>query len=213
MTTPTLNSIAHLIKDRLAGGNSSTDNQLDERDLALRIRQALNSVLRISTFENQQQGDRNSANMYVATYEVAIETDKIEKYKYIELPDVLANLAHNKGIHSMHPKGSPDERLLRSNNHYVTSHLRVGHMEGDPSYFLEGNRLVMRKKNFKTAWKDMIVKLKIAAPDKFGLNDPLPVYADQVFQVVDLVTQYYAPPVIQDVLNDGNKDIGVNING
>jgi len=207
----TLNSIAHLIKDRLAGGNSSVDNQLDERDIIIRIRQVINQVLRISFFENMGIGDRNASNLYIVSYEVSIMEDTAEKYKYIKLPDVLANLPYNKGIHSMHPKGSPDETLIRANNHYVTRNLRSSQMEGKPAYFLEGDRLVMRKKNWKSSWTKMIVKLKLAAPDKFGLDDPLPVYADQISQVVEIVTTYFAPPVIQDVLNDGNKDRVVNI--
>ncbi len=211
----TLNSIAHEIKDRLSGGNASQDIQLDERDIVIRIREKLNELLRLTNFENTKSGDRNGMLLYVATYaDREVKEDEEQKHVYCELPENFVNLPHTKGIHSVHPKGSPDEVLVRSNNNYVSRHLPVSHMELKPSYFLEGNRIIFRKKNFKhNSWKNMVIKLIVAAPESYGLNDPLPVYSDQVGVIVDQLTQYFSAPTIQDTLNDGNKDRGVNING
>lgn len=209
----TLRSMALIIKDRLSGGEATIDSNLDVRDIAIRIREKMNEVVKMSFFENMKAGDRNSIALYVATYtKVEIKLDKDLSVKYCELPDKMQLIPYNKGIHQVVPSTEPHSPLIRSNNHNVSDNLRVSQMEGRGSYYLEGNRIVFRKKGFNhNKWKEMTIKLIVAAPDAYGLDDQLPIYADHQSTIVEQLTQFYSQPIIHDSLNDGNKDIGVNI--
>ena len=211
----TLRSMASIIKDRLSGGDATIDSQLDVRDIAIRIREKMNELIKLSFFENMKMGDRNSISLYVATYTgVEVKTDETQKYKYCDLPDNFMLMPHNKGIHSIAPTNDSIIQLVRHNNPYVSQHLRVAHMETLGGYYLEGNRIVFKKKNFdNTKWKKFNIKLIVAAPEVYGLDDPLPLYIDQRSMIIEQLTQFYSQPVIHDSLNDGNKDIGVNTNG
>jgi hypothetical protein len=207
----TLKQIAFLVKDRLSGGNASIDSQLDERDIMMFARAKMNEAVKLAFYENMREGDRQVVPMYIATYtDVAVSQDDKLKVYYSNLPDLFITMPYSKGVHAVHPQKDPSITFIRSNNPGVVQSLAAGNFEGKPSYYLEGLRMVYREKNFNTKWDKVIVKLLIAAPDKIGENDVLPLLPDQEAWVIEQCTQYFSAQVLQDNLNDGNKDIGVN---
>lgn len=210
----TLSKEAHLIKDRLSGGNSHTDSQLDVRDIIMYYRSAMSDVLRLVFYDNMTIGDKSQIPMYIAFYPaLELKEDDQDDINYVDLPSAYFHLPHNKGIVHVSPADTPEKEIYRSNNPYVAMNIpEVANFEQNMWYWVEGLKLKFPSYNLDEKMESVNVKLLIPGPDSIGINDPLPIIPNQMTEIRNRVTQYFSDNVIQDVLNDGNKDRGVNIN-
>lgn len=209
----TLRKEAFLIKDELAGGNSSIDDQLDVRDIIMQYKAEMSNLLQLMFYDNMSLGDKSVIPVYVAFYpDIEVKLDTQDDCRYIDLPSSYMQLPHNKGIVKMNPSKTPEVQIYKSNNPYVAKDLPgVANFEGSPWGWPEGTKFKFAQNNWNVdAWQKVNVKLLIPGPDSLGENDTLPIIPNQVSEIRRRVKEYFSREVIQDVLNDGNKDRGVN---
>lgn len=206
---------AHLIKDRLAGGDDFY-NKTDVRDIIQVYKGVMAEVLRLQFYDNMKEGDRSQIAMYISEWSgdaaLTVQFDKKgTKQNYVILPDLYGGLPYNKSLVYAFPDGNPDTEIYRSNNPYVSKSLPVGNMEGRPSYYLQGFKMIFRENNWKDSWTKVGVHILIPAPENIGDSDDLPVIPTHLNEIRNRVTQYFLNMPVQDVLNDGNKDRGVKV--
>ena len=209
----TLKKEAYLIKDDLAGGNSSIDDQLDVRDIMMQYRAEMANLLQLTFYDNLSMGDKSVVPAYVAFYpDLEVKVDSQDDCRYIDLPSAYIHLPHNRGIVKLNPSKTPEVQIYKSTNPYVAQDLPgVANFEGNPWGWPEGIKFKFSQHNWNVEdWTKVNVKLLIPAPETLGESDTLPIVPNQIAEIRRRVKEYFSKETIQDVLNDGNKDRGVN---
>ena len=205
----TLRQIAFLVIDDLSGGDSSADSNLDPRPIILKARGKLAYICKIQKFERYAQGDRTSPSIYIYTFEdQKVSKPSGDKYATATLPDIPIDLAHNKGIHEICPQTDLYEPYIRRNNQGVTRHTRAGDLQENVGWWTEGTKIIFYPKD-KVGSK-VAIKLLLPAPETIGEDTALPMAPEVLSQLVEELKKEMLSPVIQDTLNDNNKDLGVN---
>lgn len=205
----TLRKIAYLVKDDLSGGDASVDSPYDIRSIILKARGKLAYLAKVLKYERYAQGDRTSPSLYIYPFENQKVSKAFgDKYATAVLPEFPIDLPHNKGIHEICPQNDPYEPYIRRLNQGVTRHTRSGDLQQRVGWWTEGSKIILHPKEKVGA--ELIIKLLLPAPDAIDMDTPLPMNPEVLSQLVQELKQETLTPVIQDTLNDNNKDIGVN---
>ena len=205
----TLRQIAYLVIDDLSGGDASVDSPYDERDIILKARGKLAYYCKVQKYERYQQGDRGVPSAFIYIFENQAVT-KITGIKYVvvDLPETPIDLPHNKGIYEVCPQADIYEPYIRRNNQGVTRKTRAGNLEGSVGWWTEGRKIVLYPKD-KIGDK-VAIKLLLPAPDDLASDQTLPMSPELLSQIVEELKAEMQSKVIEDTINDNNKDIGVN---
>lgn len=198
----TLNGISSKIIRRLSGGNQSKDSTIDRREVIDEIRDTMNQMLKLEILQKMGLGDRTLPALYIATYgPLAIEDNEGEYYT--TLPDNFLSLPYNRGVHQVYKAGQVRTQLIRRNQPYVSTFLRVNQLQGNQGYYVEGRKLIYDTP-LKVKKDDKVtVKLLIAAPSTIGPDDPLPILPEQVHQIEEEVTRsLMGARIPEDRVND-----------
>lgn len=205
----TLRQIAFLVIDDLSGGDSSVDTPYDERSIILKARGKLAYFCKLQKYERYQQGDRSSPSSYIYTFEnQKVNKPQGDKYANVAIPETPIDLAHNKGFHDVCPQTDIHEPYPRRTNQGVTRRTRAGDLQGNVGWWTVGDKIFLYPKD-KVGSK-VAIRLLLPAPDALGMDDPLPIAPEILSQLVEELKKETVSPVIQDTLNDDNKDIDVN---
>lgn len=205
----TVNQIAHQVRRDLTGGDTSKDSNFNIEYIKIRARQGLNKLLKLAIYEKRNNFDRSAVTQYIATYpNLDVEEDTDRGEPYLDIPEFYQSLPHNKGIYAVCPNDNHQEPLIRRNFQSVSYGLPCYHLEGKKGYYVEGMRIYFDK-DFDDG--KATLKLIVAAPDKFGDDDPLPILPEQQFDLIDMVKASMAERPLEDKINDGNPDIGVKV--
>lgn len=211
----TLNQLAYQIRQDISNGRPSKDTPYNIDYIILKIREALNEVLALEITRRRGNGrddDRSIPSTYIATYldqEILNETSTGRDY--VTLPDFYINLKYDKGIHAIAPMKNPLKTMIRIPDPMVYSNLAAGELEGDNfGYYVEDQKAYFMKK-IRDRVDSVIIKLVVAAPDKYSVDDVLPLSPENIIQVQERVKETMISRGIQDKINDQNKDIQVNV--
>jgi hypothetical protein len=209
----TLKQEAALIHRILNGGQANTDSEYDDRYTAKLFRSAMNEILGLQYIQSRQLADdRTHIKMYVATYpSINVKWDDATERCYADLPDFYISLPYNRGVVQVSSMDKPLEPMIQKRNPSVSAKLPAGRLQGQIGYYVEGLKIFWDEKVTKKGVKKVLVKLVVAAPDSFGLDDSLPITPEQAAQCRDRVLNWYRNEGIQDKVVDGNKDLGVKI--
>lgn len=202
----TLNKIASQIIRRISGGDQSVDSQLDRRDVIVRIRQALNELLKGEILERRSVGNRMPQPMYIGTFSglaIAKGSNGLES----DIPEFFVSLPYNAGIHRVTLTGKPMEAIIRRNNPSVSSSLECSGTEGRPSYWTEGFKIYFDEHTQVSTKKTIDLRLVVAAPDSIEIDDPLPILPEHVAPLIDIVTQRLAPQMPDDRLSNNRDEL------
>lgn len=204
----TLRKLAFQIMDDLSGGGRTTDSKLDEREVILKIRQALNEVMSLKYFEKYNEGDRSAISMYISTYKLTLLNDNDLNRAYITLPEFNASLPYNRGLHRMWIKSDPEQKdIVLSHQPGIGGRLRAGNVSGVIYAYQEGFSVILRNVSVEPGEEPetVVTQLIIAGPDSIGINDPLPIVPEQQSEVLKRIMAFYRP-IPQDLAINGNKD-------
>lgn len=206
----TLRKLAAEVKRLESGGDPSADSQLSEAYIVLLIRQALNMLLHAKLFDrlNDEEPDRATPQLIIATYTVAVIGDSPNKY--IVLPEFFHNQRFNKGL-VIAPVEDPTAHFIQRQNPGVSRNLPCAELEEDQNSFWLKGKNAHFDEPFDLAM--VLVDMPVAAPDYIGVDDGLPIYPEMEFQVIGAVRQMLANKPLQDKILDSNADIGVKIPG
>lgn len=201
----TLRKIAQEVIRLESGGDPSNDSRYSEAYVILMARQACNKFLQTKVFERMAVDDRSTPQLCIATYEVDVVGDFPNKY--ITLPDFYIHLPFNKGLHAIAPVEDPTNHMIPRHNPAVSRNLPCADLDpGQYSYWTKGNKVYFDGE--EVDFGKVIVDLVVAAPDNVAADDALPMYPENVYDVVMLVRQLLSNQPIQDRILDNNPDVG-----
>lgn len=203
----TLNQIADLFLHDFSGGDVSKDSQLDRRDIVLKVRSYINSIIKVEIFNKKNEGDNSAVSSAIGTYEVTLLEDGGEKY--ILIPDFYLTLPYNKGIHRMYVKGNPYEDFVIQHNPGITSTLPHMKIQGLQFCYVEGDKIKMGKGCSAKKAAKLILQLIVPVPDSIGPNDPLPILKEYMPEVMARLKADYAPlmAIPNDYANNQNTNL------
>lgn len=204
----TLNQLAYQIREELSNGRPSQDSPYKIPYIVLKIREAMNTVLYMQINKGHMNHIPGSA---IATYkDVQVQTEESSERDYVLLPDFYLSLPWNKGVHAIADMKEPLISFIRFNNPHVHAHLNTIYLEGDNhGYYVEDDRIYFVDE-LKDTVEKVLIKLVVSAPDKYGLDDVLPLGPENIIEVQQLVKNTIVNQGVQDKLNDNNKDL-VNV--
>ena len=202
----TLRQIAQEVIRLESGGDSSNDSQLSEGYVIRFIRQASNKFLQTKVFERLSVDDRSLLQLMIATYTVPVNGDSPNKT--ITLPEFYMNLPFNKGLAAIAPVEDPTNHFIPRHNPAVSKYLPCANLDpGQVSYWTKG--LTVYFDDTQNEFSKVLVDLVVASPDSIGVDDPLPIYPEQQYDLILMVRQMLQNRPIQDKILDNNPDIGV----
>jgi hypothetical protein len=206
----TLQKIAQVFVHDFSGGIPSKDSTLDVRDVILKARGYLNTVLKPIYFDKKNEGDNSAISQAIYEYECSLATETTGQ-KYIAIPDVYMALPHNKGIHRLFIKGdfSSTSDFVIQHTPGISSNLPHMKLKNIQYCYIEGMKIKMAKGcRAKKADKIMLQIINIA-PDAIGDSDPLPIMPEQLAELNRMLKIDFAPfaQVPADKLNNQNTNI------
>jgi hypothetical protein len=205
----TLRKLARQIIELESGGAQSTDSALAEAYVILLCRQSCSKVIMPKVYERLKDDDRGSLSLLIASYEVPVQGQSPNKY--IDLPEFYFSLPFNKGLAAIAPIDDPTNHFIPRHNPSVSRSLPCADLDpGQHSYWTKGAKVYF---DDDMELAKVLVDLLVAAPDKIGVDDMLPLYPDQQIDVIVMVRQMLQGQPIQDKKLDNNPSIGVKTNG
>lgn len=206
----TLRAMAYQFWDDIGGQAISADTRFDEREIALKIRQIMNEVMPMKFYEQWNEGDRGAIDIYISSYELVLQKDTAFDRAIITIPDFFQGAPYGRGIHRVFLKKDPYNDFVRSHNAAIGKNLPAGNVKGVNYYYMEGYTMVARNILLEPDDTDedrkVIVQLLIAAPDKIGINDPLPILPEHQNEILKRLRAQYVPTV-PDLTTNGNPTI------
>jgi hypothetical protein len=209
----TLTEEAELIIRRLSGGDIPDDSPYDMDYVIREYRDAMREDLKLELLGRRQgpDDDKSPVSQFIATYTVQFAEETVSRRVYVNIPEDFMSLKHNKGIHDLvpiHPEFSHLQiSMVRTDNPNVSAHLPIGDAKGIQFYYIEGMKIFTVRNVMKDKIKSAFLKLIIPAPNSIGNNDPLPVLAENVVRIRDIVIQRITNRFPQDRISDNNPNI------
>lgn len=193
----TLRSLAWLFIDDISG-NRTSDSRLDEREVIIKIRQLMNEVMALKYFEKYQEGDKSPISLYIYTYQLTMQHDTILNRAYVTLPEFYATLPNNRGIHEMWRPEFPDQSIILSHQPRTSRNLRAGNVADIIYAYMEGFNVIFRNISVEPddEPEQIVIQIIIAGPDSIGINDPLPIVAEQQAEILKRLMAIYRPAPI-----------------
>lgn len=203
----TLQQIADLILHDFEGGLPSKESKLDRRDIILKARSFLHTVLKPVMYEKWAEGDKSALSQAIYTYELSLSEDA--EGKYIAIPDFYMALPDNRGIHRIYVKGNPYVDFTPQANPGITGNLPHASLKGMQYYTVEGMKIRIRKGSAAKKGDKMMLQIINMAPDALAETASLPLMGEQLAELIRLLKQDYAPfaGVQTDYLNNQNANI------
>lgn len=205
----TLKKIATLfIHDMSGGGIASKDSVLDERDVILKLRSYLNTVMKPIFFEKKNEGDNSAITQAIYPYELSVQVDDTGK-KFVTLPDTYMALPYNKGIWRAFVKGNYTRDFVLQHNPGISSNLPHMKLKDIQYCYVEGLKLKFGRDCTASKADKIIVQILNMAPDVLGENDPLPMVPEQLAEVNNMLKRDFAPfaQIPVDYANNQNTNI------
>lgn len=202
----TLKQLAYEAIRVMTGADVNKDTPYDIQYLIRAARQVLPMVVKMQWFEKRQFGDRGPIGMYIVSYKAAVTRDDDREQYYVELPEFYQSLPYNGGLYDINKVNKTEESFIRLNTPHVSADMQMTKMKKVVFYYTEGFRAY-----FLTNVKDMNLKqvlIKIISPgaDDVGVDDALPILADQQVEVISAMVNMYQNRQPEDKLNDDNPD-------
>jgi hypothetical protein len=200
----TLRSLAYLFIDSVSGGNRTSDSRLDPQDVILRIRQLMNEVMALKYYEKYQDGDKSPISLYVSTYTLTMQHDTNLNRAYVTLPQFYATLSNNRGIHEIWRKEFPDQSIIITQQPRVSRNLRAGNVADIVYAYVEGLNVIFRNIAVEPddEPEDIVLQIIVAAPDSIGINDTLPIVAEQQAEIMRRLLAMYKPEPVDLAVNN-----------
>lgn len=180
----TLRQLAAIHIDRMVGGDKKTIDRISYQDIIAKIRIILNEILKANIYQRYLEGDKSSGGMCIASYTLPIQNSN-EEYPYIELPEFYIELPNNRGIDRIYllkPKkigGESRTEITILNTPSSSLQTRTIKYCGLHCCWIEGYKI-----KFYNIYNDpdnntkIVINLVVAAPDKIGEDDALPITSD-----------------------------------
>jgi len=199
---------AQIFIDDFSGGDPSKDSQLDKREIALKIRSLFYSIVKMETFNKKNEGDNSAVTNAIVTYEVTLQQDDTGQ-KYVNMPDVPATLAYNKGFHRMYAKGNPYEDFIPQMNPGMSSTLPHMKIKGLQYYYVEGMKAKFSKGCTAKKADTIVMQLIVPSPDSIADDQPLPLLKEYMPDILTKLKADYAPlaAIPNDYVNNQNTNI------
>lgn len=199
----TLGQLAEYHINEMTGGRPNNDDQYDVRIVAGRIRPLLNELLLQQVRTNYGSDDRAIPGTYKVPYHnIRILTEEETGRKYIPLPDFFLSLPYNKGLNDIRYTKDPNSSFFERPMPGVTMNLHKSPLSPRQSYYQESMRVYFDREDVDERHKEVTVVLVVAAPDKYGLDDVLPLTAEMASRVKALLKERSIPIMPQDQLSD-----------
>lgn len=205
----TLRNIADLLIHDLSGGVASKDSTLDRRDIIMKARGYLNTLLKPIYFEKKNEGDNSPISQAIYSYELSLEEEAGTKQKYLTIPDVYMALPFNKGINRLYVKGNPNRDFVIQHNPGISGTLPHTKLKNIQFCYIEGMKIKMGKGCTAKKADKLILQIINIAPDALGENDPLPIIPEQLADLNKMLKSDYAPflQIPADMANNENPNI------
>lgn len=206
----TLNILKERVIRDLSGGDIPDDSPYNGDHIIAHIVDAAREDLKIELLPKRgQPSNKATIQLYIATYEdVPVQVEKSTARVYIDLPSLHMTLKYNKGIHAVSPMKSPLNRYIQVQNPGVTSRLPHGDFERqNVGYYQEGLKIFWMRDIKKDEVNTVLLKLLVPAPDTWTFDEPLPLIAENVARILDMVKNRIKNPGVNNRLNDGNPNL------
>lgn len=199
----TLGKLTEIYINDMTGGRPNSDDQFDERFVAEQIRNLLNEVLRRQIIENYSSDDRSNPGTFkVAYHDISIQKEANTGRKFAELPEFFLSLPHNKGLASVYHTKEPYNSFYPCHTPEVTAELYEMPLSHRQPYHQEGMKIFFHRKDVDKNHKEVSMVLVIAAPEKYDIDDVLPLTSEMASQVIALMKERRLPLMPQDQLSD-----------
>jgi len=209
--TTTLNILTERVIRRLSGGDIPDDSPYNHRDVMSVVVDCLREDLKLEMLQRRGGGedDRTPVTQMVATYpNIDVQHDAVTNRTYVDLPSSYMSLKYNTGVRGIADMRNPLKMMIPVSNPSVTSRLQHGDFERDNyGYYVEGQRAYWMRDILKDKVSKVLIKLVVAAPDTWGVDDPLPVIPENVGRVLDAALKRVQNLFPNDRLNDGNPNL------
>ncbi len=212
----TLKKLTYQVMRMLSNGPRPKDSKLSERYLNEQIIQVTNSLLKLSWFNDKNQGANDINHMMIATYDdCTVLNDTVRRRNYIELPAYPVNLPNQLGIQQVRPlTGKPvmdvAMPLIMPNELEIFRGLLYGSEVMKDQFTAEPDRkkIWFSEKGNKTLLQcgvtNVEVKMVIVDPSQLEEDEPFPVSANMEIDILKevLVMNGYTPNKAADLINN-----------
>jgi hypothetical protein len=190
------------------GGLASKDSVLDERDVILKARSYLNTVMKPIIFEKKNEGDNSAITQALYPYELIVDVDATEQ-KFATIPDTFMALPDNRGLWRVFMKGNYTRDFVLQHNPGISGNLPHTKLKNIQYCYVEGLKVKFAKGCTVRKGDHIIVQIWNMAPDALGDNDPLPMVPEQLAELNSMLKKDFAPfaQIPQDMLNNQNTNI------
>lgn len=190
---------------KLAGGVPDSGFPVDERDIWSSLEDLINKRIKGEQFSiNLPSGGTIPENLLLATYEdVAVTRTSNERSK-CTLPAIPISLPRNAGVNEIRPVlnlvesgdrmlGNPIIPLQAGQDFLLKSDKLLNDLMGQWSYTLNGKTVIFSKDLTVYDITKVDMKLVVFEIGSYTVNQDLPVPADWVSDITDMLVAEYAP--------------------
>lgn len=209
MTRTSKKQLAEQVVRILSGGNITSDNELQIKEVALYVNQAFGSIVRNRMFQNRNSGDDYFNGAYIYSFkDVPVVKDNDLDIYYAEMPASTIDVPNDMGVHFVGYMKDQTNPFIRVPNGFlgVSRGLRASWLEGQAGYYVDGkNIFIVNYKDDEVPCK-LLIKLLVAYGD-IDDCDELFMPLDIQDEVIAKALQLYgaAGGVKKDVVNDNIK--------
>ncbi len=200
----TLRQIAAQHMDRVAGGDVPSSSPLSFQQVIFQIRQIANLVLKVSSIEKYNDGDRSAVTNCIATYELTLQNDSVDGVAFVTLPDFYISLPYNRGVHRIFQRalkqaGNPtDKEFTIMHQPAVSLKTRTARYPGMNYCWIEGFKVKFYNMYAEPGATNKVVsQLIVAAPDQVGEDDALPIMPETVIEILTRLAQIELNPALK----------------